>query len=278
MDSEHVRSPRSRFRAPRFEAGDTLGLIFATWFTNLPRFFVIALVIYSPMLVAGGLFYSSVLPLDTPEEFQRFLRFQLIQILVSFLVLSRLLTGTITYAVVEQLRGRKAPVLRCLAVAFRRFAYLLTAALAVGLQIFLFVGAAFFAYGAGAPIALFLLIPAIILLLWYFVAEPAALVERPRWLGLGALPRSIQLTRGYRPVIFGLILLLALCMFGIGLAWGLVFRALQGQMTFLAGWYLQQGFTLVIAPLYSVLPAVVYYRLRLVKEGVDADEIAAVFE
>jgi hypothetical protein len=272
---------RKRFRPSKLVASDALGSSFAIWLGNLPRFFLIALLIHLPLIVAGWLVIDSLEGMTVPAALARYERFGNWESLLGFLFFSKLVTGTVTYAVVESLRGRRGSIGACFAVALRRLVPLVVAAVATALllAIPIAVAGAALAAGAGPLVAILLGIPALVLLLVLFVVEPVVVVERPGALGLAALGRSAELTSGSRWPILGLLLLLLLCFFGISLLLGLVIGAVDLRVSSVRTvYFVNKAVALLIAPLFSVISAVVYYQLRRAKEGVDVAEIAKVFE
>ena len=121
--------------------------------------------------------------------------------------------------------------------------------------------------------ALLLVVPAIIVFCIYAVASPACVVER---IGpIKAMSRSAFLTKGNRWRVFGLMILLflvtrllsQLIIILAKLAGGLVFSlAVSAPIEGIVG-----GFS-------AVAIAVLYAQLRIAREGVDIDHIAAVFD
>lgn len=117
-------------------------------------------------------------------------------------------------------------------------------------------------------------VPGLFLALMLYVAVPAAVEER---LGpIGALRRSAELTRGYRLHIFYVLTKLAIAQFALSFAVNLLV-ALAGAEA-----WVRQAVAFVIAALFvglgATATAVAYYRLRMVKEGVGADEMVSVFD
>ena len=123
-----------------------------------------------------------------------------------------------------------------------------------------------------------LIIPGIIIWLMFYVAIPVAVVERPGV--FASLGRSRQLTRGNRWRLFGLALIYALISGVIQVVLGLVIvgLALSGgepsPFAVAVNWISQA----VGALLYSTFAAVTYFALREAKEGLDVNQLAAVFD
>ena len=120
---------------------------------------------------------------------------------------------------------------------------------------------------------LLLVVPGLIFLTMFLVAVPACVVE-----GLGpvqSLGRSHALTKGYRWGIFAVyivpLLVLAIASFilqaiGAGIA-GITGAAIA---SFIA--------VAVISPYQALVAIVAYHDLRSVKEGLDIEQLAAVFD
>jgi hypothetical protein len=119
-----------------------------------------------------------------------------------------------------------------------------------------------------------LVIPGVLLWLSWVVAVPVVVTEHLT--GSDALTRSSELTRGYRGPILGLVLLSGLCLIVVLLLWGiLLFLVTPAEGPLRAA--LSEGCVgLILAP-YAVVSAVLYHRLRELKEAPDAGEMAEVF-
>ena len=119
------------------------------------------------------------------------------------------------------------------------------------------------------------LIPGLWVYAVFSVMAPAVVIERAGFAGLG---RSANLTKEYRWPIVGAIILIIICSVLINVV-----------ATFLIGLLGSAGGVFLAAILFavlmtigtglgSILIALVYARLREIKEGVSVDQIAAVFD
>jgi hypothetical protein len=203
-------------------------------------------------------------------------------LLASLVLCIPISTASITYGVFQEMRGRSSSLGACLRQGLSSLAPVLLVAI---LQILLIFGAALVSVvpvlliivSIGArgstgcsllvvPLAFLTYVLPIVLMLKYFVAVPAAVEERPgAW---SALQRSAYLTDGQRWPIFGVLLVLGLINIGITLVSALVpfASSVLGPLT-----------SLVMLGIFSTACAVVYYRLRSLKESIDVDQIASVF-
>ena len=244
----------------RFEIGEILGRSLKITARGFIPFFLIGLITYVPLFLLVPLTISS--------------KSLLVMGIMGFIgiVFTYVLAGSITYGVVQDLKGNKISIADCLSVGFQRMFPVLLVALVVGLCVL-------------AGMLLFV-VPGIILAVMLFVAVPSAVIEKP---GIfGALDRSMALTKGFRWQIFFLTLI-------VGVASMIISRLLVGDPT--VGMELDPSTTLltptepslgmpllsmlvqmVMALFNAVVSAVVYYRLRQVKEDADIDDLAAVFE
>ena len=115
------------------------------------------------------------------------------------------------------------------------------------------------------------IIPGIIFAVMYTVAVPVAIEERPG--ASQAMTRSAELTDGHRWDVF--FVLAALFLLGMGLVFAAGLLAVLNKV-------LEVVLTLAVKVLATGLSAtaytVMYYRLRSVKESLDVDQIASVFD
>jgi hypothetical protein len=118
-----------------------------------------------------------------------------------------------------------------------------------------------------------LLVPGLMLLTRWFVAVPVCMVERVG--PVDSLRRSSQLTAGHRWKVFGTILLLYI---GAGIVSQIItvtMAAIGGSMLALLGSLI---WNTIWGAFFATFVVVTYYELRSAKEGIDIEQIAAVFD
>jgi len=121
-----------------------------------------------------------------------------------------------------------------------------------------------------------LIIPGLWIYAVFSVVAPAIVIERA---GFGGLGRSVSLTKEYRWPIVGAILLLILIMIVVELVAGFfigIVSTIFGSA--ILDIVLRATISTFGAGLGSILIALIYARLREIKEGVSVDQIAAVFD
>jgi hypothetical protein len=174
-------------------------------------------------------------------------------------VFSALAQAMIVFATFQALRGRPVRGGESVARGLQRLGPVLLTSIITGIIV---------------AIGTFLLvIPGIIASVIMCVAIPACIVER---LGpIGSIERSSYLSRGYRWPIFG-------AFFAIGIAEiiaGLLITALTKES---GSVWLSPAVTMVwntlVTAYQTVLVAIIYHDLRVVKDGIDLEHIAAVFD
>jgi hypothetical protein len=239
--------------------GNVLSRSFSIWGKNFVPFFLMTGVVQSPVL-ALTVYMATINQEEMAKDLTQ------TGILVGALVIAALLfaplaTASVTYGVLQQLRGRHASVSDCFRVGMSRALAVLGVAIVAG-----FVTV--FGY-------MLCCVPGLFLATAYFVAAPAAVVERKGV--FGSLSRSWQLTEGARWPVFGLIFVL-----------GAIGAVIQ-QMVKLPADALEGGAAIALAvvsalisvatsSLNAVTGAVAYHDLRTEKEGANSQDLAAVFD
>ena len=175
------------------------------------------------------------------------------------ILLHALSQAVILYAAFEDMRGRPVNMMESLRIGFGRILPVLGTAIVVGVLTML------------GGIAL--VIPAFIVMTMLFVAIPACVVER---LGpVKSVGRSAALTKGYRWRGFGLWISFMIVL-------GIVQSVSVGIGSAIGGVFVAQLILLLWNAVYiafsATLVVVTYRDLRVAKEGVDTDQIAAVFD
>lgn len=235
-------------RAP-FRAGTVIADTFSAYFANLLPFGLIALVVYSPMLVAMVL-----LGLSEGETVQAVSG---IVLLVLGAVLAPAASGAVAYGVFQYVRGKKASVGDCLTIGFQRLFPVIGVSIVTGLVI-----------GLGT---LLCIVPGLIAMTMYAAAIPAAVIERKGV--FESMGRSIRLSEGRRWPVFGVIIVLAIIQ-NVA-SWTIAAVTIGSEMGSLVGSGVS---TVVFGGLQACSPALIYYHLRRAKESIDIEEIASVFD
>lgn len=263
-------------QSSRFMVGTALGKSFEVAFANITPFGIMALLMTLPILVSDYFAYDAMFEsqrvlfdpelandpaaLQTLEEYawQQWLYNGLNMILYG--MAWAFCTATMSFGTYEALRGRRPSIDECL----KRGLPLVVPALAIGILLLLALMLASIA----------LVIPAAILAMVWYVVIPVAVVERP---GIFAtFGRSAELTRGNRWRIFGISLIAWAIGVGLSIPIFIVIFLFYGNAMILAGFaWVTTAASLIFS---AVLTAVVYYYLRIAREGGSIEDIAAVFD
>jgi hypothetical protein len=255
----------------RFDIGRVITRAFSVIGSNFFSFFVMAAVLSLPILVftfsaffagAAGVHYAP--PQPGPAAIGAIFAAAIIGFLI-YLVFSSVLQAGITHGTIVTLNGGRASLASCFATGLRH-ALPLTAIIVL----------AFLGIMAGA---ILLIVPGIILALGWSVITPVRVAEH-RGI-LNTLGRSLELTRGHRGAIFLVdiivtVISLALTLTVQPLA-GIGFGAVPGAnipVTYVVASGLMRAVTYMIT---ATMVASVYYELRLIKEGIGPEQMAAVF-
>jgi hypothetical protein len=192
-------------------------------------------------------------------------------VFVLMVVLATLSQAIVLYGAFQVMRGRPIDLAESARIGLRRFFPIVGLAISVTFLIFL--------------ASILLVVPGLMLFVMWFVATPACVVE-----GLGpfrSMGRSRQLTKGHRWKVFGLQLLILIPAIVVGAIVGAVILAVSGAGGFLAmttalsttlGQVVNLIWSAIWTAFYAIVIVVTYHDLRVAKEGVDTDQIVAVFE
>ena len=189
-----------------------------------------------------------------------------------------LLNAALVYGTFEDLGGQRATIGEIFSRGMASIASVL------GLAAIEWIGAivvilalAFLLPGAVALVLIAVFSALVFTLLW--LAIPVAVVERPGV--FASLRRSVELSKGERWRIFAILVVWVLILVGIALfvvAIGAGLMSIVGPagvlLLVIPVWLV----SMLMSMLFAVLSAVAYYDLRVFKEGVDVDQLAAVFD
>jgi hypothetical protein len=249
--------PAATYAERDFQVGAALSKAFTVLARNALPFGIIAVTAVLPLFLLRLMFLGQQIGV-TVNNPSRLLWTALASLAMS-IVLGAISQAIILYGAFEDMRGRPVNLISSIRFGGRR----ILSVLGVAVLFTLLTGLA----------TLLLVIPGLIVFTMWYVAIPACVVE-----GTGprkSLSRSAELTKGHRWKVFGMLtVFIIIDLLGnqllvvaaakalgatVGLLTSLVWRACLGAF-------------------YPVLAVVTYHDLRVAKEGVDTDQIAAVFE
>jgi hypothetical protein len=237
--------------------GALVGRVFSMFFSGFPRFVLLTLIILAPyeLLMIWMAFNLENLTLSEIQTYAW------VGVGLSVL-LAPLTTASPTFGVFQKLRGEDKGIMEWVGVGLSRMLPVLGVALATGLILIV---------GFAACVA-----PGIILINFLFVAPVVAVVEN---MGIRqSLQRSQELSKGYRANIFVVVFVLGVVMVGFNLLTELAFGEIQSWDQLRASMLIKLGLNVITTALAAVAPVIVYQALRQVKEDVDVEEIASVFD
>ena len=254
--------PADRFTQSDFRVGNVFS---RAWWVFSRNFFTFTLV------TAFASVPSLLMPRSTPGvPANPFENLGIVSVLLLLLiVLGTLSQAVVLYGAFQVMRGRPVDLAESARIGLRRFFSIVGLAIVVSLLI--------------ALASALLLFPGVMLYTMWFVATPVCVVER---LGpFASMGRSRELTKGHRWKLFGMLLLLLIPALIIGAIIGVIAVAATGSFLTLAsamattvGQIVNLAWNAVWTAFFAILIVVTYHDLRVAKEGVDTDQIAAVFE
>jgi len=258
--------------AEDFRIGRVISRLFAVWFANLSVVTQLAVVLMSPVLAMSlyPLFLPQLAGMDAleqmlPDAGGRYVLTAILNV-IAYLIANYLLLASLAQLTVAYLGGERPGFTSCLSVALRSFFPLMLISILHLLGILLGV--------------ILLLVPGFILMCMWIVVVPVRAIEGTSI--MASFSRSRSLTEGHRGAVFLLILIFLAFALGLDLSvrplMGVSILSPQlGQIT--VGFTVAEWFEHVGAyTLAAMLWASIYYELRLVKEGVGAQQMAAAFD
>ncbi|MCA9520039.1 MAG: hypothetical protein KC609_03670 [Myxococcales bacterium] len=236
-----------------FTWGSVVSQAFGVYFKRFATYFLIALVASIPSLLASIAMRSVTV---AAGETGTLLVYRLIQTL-AWLLSQGLAAGMVVSTVFGQLQGKTVSLGDALRTGV---------SFAMPVMLVVFVSALLITVGFAL-----LLIPGLIFLSMLYVATPALIAEK---LSVGgAFSRSAELTKGLRNHVVSV-------PFALGLLALIIFWALARAVdeTTPGHFLLSELISTVFVGLNGVAAAVSYHRLRRIRDGLDEDSLAAVFD
>jgi hypothetical protein len=234
--------PASRFAESDFRVGTALWRTLSIFWRNFPAFFAVTAIAGLPPLLLAN--HSIAAAGFSP----------LLQ-----LVLSTLSQAIVLYAAFQDMRGRPVNLRESAQVGLRRFFPIVGVTISMTLLSLLGL--------------ILLVVPGLIWLTKWLVAMPACVVES---LGVSdSLKRSSELTMGHRWKLFGM---LAVWFVLDAIVDDRIDTATAALATGLPAAAVHAIWSGIWGAFYAIFGVVAYHDLRVAKEGVDTEQIAAVFE
>jgi hypothetical protein len=231
-----------------FEMGKILSEAFSIYFANFIPFLLLSAIVSLPVF-GMAVFVSSIK--NNPASALTFYFLTLLLILI----FSQVAAAGVTYGVYQQIRGKEVSLIDCLRVGLSLFFPVLGVAIVTGL--------------AEAVGFMLCIVPGVLIALRLPVVVPVTVEERPGV--FEALRRSAFLTEGYRGQVFGVL-------FVLGIITQIMVRVALIPFHDLGSLLMVTSFVNVLTTgLLSTAVALMYYRLRSLKESIDVDQISSVF-
>lgn len=236
--------------------GDILGDTFRIYDGSFLRLVAIMAIVSVTLAIIGGVVGTLMLPTVTAEEFAVGLFILgIIIILVASILLYPLMYGAMIHAVSEQ-HFRPPGIGRSYGFAWRRLGALVGAVILAGLAV---LGMAITIIGI--PFAIYFGVR------WFFIWQ-AALLEG--YGPMGALSGSSALVKGNWWRVFGILLVLGLIVGGVSFVVGMIIWPLPE----VASSIIETIAGIILPPILIVGATLLYYDLRLKKEGYNLEVMA----
>ncbi len=236
-------------RITEFRVGAVLARSLGVMRNNFGPFSVLSILFLAAPLVLALMLVPLLAGLDEGAT--------ILPVVLIWPLLYFMLSAVLMYGTISDLRGKRATVgesLRwVLGLVFPIIGISIVATLGIFAGLLLFV------------------VPGLILLTMWWIAVPAAVAERT---GVGAsLRRSAELTSGYRWQVFGILISVYVVQMLLEFVADGVFGGVE-----ILGTLFTLLISLFMLVLYAVVSAVIYHDLRILKDGVDVEDIARVFD
>jgi hypothetical protein len=262
-----VSLPAGRFAPGEFRIGHVLSRALSVFSRNFLTCILVTGIASLPGFVIPFLFPTSQV---TPENPFANIYTAIFTMLIA-IVLHTLSQAMVLHGAFQVMRDRPFNLAESARIGLHRFFPIIGLGISVAILCWL--------------ASILFLIPGIILYVMWFVATPACVVEQ---LGpFRSMGRSRALTKGHRWKIFGMQLVILIPAFVIGGIITGILLATVGGGGFLAvaqafsstlGRVVNLIWNAVWSAFYAITIVVTYHDLRVAKEGIDTEQIAAVFE
>jgi len=243
--------------------GSVVGDTFTILFQKLPAIVVLGFI---PALVdvilnnAAG--YNNIDSADPSVEFDTSgLVFEALGVFLVSLVMMSLITAMLIQLSYDAKLGRPAQLGQYFSAAIRNI---------VAIVVLSFVASIIYMIGFAL-----LIVPGIWLYAVFSMLVPVIVLEGA---GFRALGRSAELNKGYRWPIAGVFILIFVCLFLFGFVTAFVLSFFSGGSLFGFGLLLETIINAISYGMASIAVAMVFARLKEIKEGVSVSDLVDVFK
>ncbi|MEM9630140.1 MAG: hypothetical protein AAGA50_02355 [Pseudomonadota bacterium] len=243
------------------------GLVSDSFSIFFGKFFKVFLIAYGPtligLLISGALLgFGTVVGTATPDLDGSINFFAIFLTVLVQLVVYAVTTALLVQLAYDAKLGRDVRLGKYVGPAFAAVVPIILLGLVAG--ILFMIGFAIF------------IVPGLWIYAVFCVMVPAVVIERAGFRGLG---RSASLTKEYRWPIIGAICLLIIIAIVINVAASFLVGIISSIFGSVAlDIILSAAVSTISAGIGSILIALIYARLREIKEGVSVDQIASVFD
>ena len=253
----------------QFEVGTVITRTFSVWRSNVLTFSLLTVASDAPIvamsLIAGvpipGMTAPNRNPFhpgQTPLSFPTSIWFAYLATMVLVLIQ----VGGITQAVMSHLSGKRVSVPEMITAGLKRFFPMLGVILVSYLML---------VFGL-----VLLIVPGVILVCALSVTIPVSVLERQ---GIfGPISRSFFLTKGHRLAIFLAALIFFVVFAAVYTFGSFMLPTYTASFSPMLGTLLGLALNIAFGSLAWILPCVIYHDLRVAKEGLDPQQLSAVFD
>ena len=254
-----TQEDRMKYEIRRLSFGETLGQAFNLYFDNFGPLFLISLISSIPTILMSQDFNANAAYTEAEQGVMMLRGLLWLLILIAVNTLSTaLMIEFISKRYLKQQQTIGRYIKNVLPFIFPIMGLSIVEAIIVGIGVLAFV------------------IPGIYFALALSVSSQVLIVERKRV--FQAIQRSFDLTRGYKLEIFGYLLVLFLISFGIGLLSGQLFNLLENmQVSRQLQILIEHLVQVLLAPIGACLFILIYFNLRIDKEGFALEHLVEQF-
>lgn len=250
----------SAYAEDGFRIGRVIGRSFGMLGRHFIQFWIVSAIPMAPMAYVIGVELPSIVGTQHPDPSTTTrLGLHLFAAMAFWGLAYMVAQAVVLYGTFQDMRGRPANFGEAIGRGFARFFPILGLAICTMLAV---MGG-----------LLLLVVPGIMFALMFYVALPALVVER---LGpIASMKRSIALTKGHRWKLLGIALLIGLLSAVGSTVVTTILTVVAGTKAMLIGRFVWES---TVGALGAVIVAVIYHDLRVAREGIDVERMAAVFD